>query len=147
MATKKPSTTPEMVQFLLTKSNWSQHRIIKEFRISSKTLSKIANGKFEKKKSGPKFKFLEQHKAYVVEIACLNPRLSAKVISQRFNDHFPHLTISDQKVREIIKENDYRYLSYRKIQLLNEVQITIRYNFSFSLLEDFDEDGQRLQVN
>jgi transcriptional regulator with XRE-family HTH domain len=46
-----------MAQFLLVYEGWSQYRIAKEFAISPKTLTRLANGKYEKKAPGRKPKF------------------------------------------------------------------------------------------
>ena len=138
----KPKITPEMAEFLLASPNWSQSRIAKVFMISSKTISAIANGTYEAKKPGRKPKFQEEHIYYVVECAFLNPRASALSIAQKFMAKFRQLKISDQTVRNILKEHGYRYLYSRKIQALSEVQISIRFNFAYSLINAFDEDDE-----
>ena len=116
-----------MAQFLLVYEGWSQYRIAKEFAISPKILTRLANGEYEKKAPGRKPKFNEEHIAYILECAYLNPRSGAATIAQKFMNKFSPISISDQSVRNIIKAHDYRYLSARKIQKLNEVQIAIRY--------------------
>ena len=45
----KPKITAEMAQALLTCHGWSQYKIAKEFCISSKTVSSIANRIYVKK--------------------------------------------------------------------------------------------------
>ena len=45
-AREKIKITPEMASFLLTSPGWSHAKIIKEFKIPSKTLSSIANGTY-----------------------------------------------------------------------------------------------------
>ena len=80
-ASTKPKITVEMVQFLLASEGWSQYRITKEFAISSKTVSRIANGEYKKKAPGRKRKFDDAHIGYIVECAFLNPRSSALIIA------------------------------------------------------------------
>ena len=116
---KKPSITPETCQYLLANLGWSQSKIYTTFSISSKTVSAISKGEYNPKKAGPKPKFNQVHIDYVLEIAFLNPRMSSATMAQKFKEKFTQLTISATKVREIIKENGFRYLSCRKIQDLN----------------------------
>ena len=68
--------------------------------------------------------------------------MSSATMAQKFKEKFTQLTISATKVREIIKENGFRYLSCRKIQDLNSIQITLRYNFAFQYLDAFDADSE-----
>ena len=110
--------------------------------MSSKTVSAISKGEYNPKKAGPKPKFNQVHIDYVLEIAFLNPRMSSATMAQKFKEKFTQLTISATKVREIIKENGFRYLSCRKIQDLNSIQITLRYNFAFQYLDAFDADSE-----
>ena len=42
-------------------------------------------------------------------------------------------------VRDIIKDNGFKYLNARKIQNLSEIQVTIRYNYACSLLRKIIE--------
>jgi transcriptional regulator with XRE-family HTH domain len=55
-ASTKTKITVKMVQFLLSSEGWSQYKIAKEFAISSETISRIANGEYEKKTPGRKRK-------------------------------------------------------------------------------------------
>ena len=135
----KPKITAEMAQALLTCHGWSQYKIAKEFCISSKTVSSIANRIYVKKVLGRKPKYNEEHIAYIVECVFLNPRASTLAIARKFMVKFPQIKISDETVRKIIKKHGYKYLYARKIQKLTESQIAIRYNFACSMLNAFDE--------
>ena len=111
----KQSITPEICKLLLASPEWSQYKIIKTFAISSKTVSAIANGTYTPSRKGPKTKFTEEHIGHILELAFLNPRMSSKMLAQKFSEKF-RITISDMKIREIIKENGFKYLKARKIQ-------------------------------
>ena len=113
-ASTKPKITVEMVQFLLASEGWSQYRITKEFAISSKTVSRIANEEYEKKAPCRKRKLDDAHIVYIVECAFFNPRSSILTIAQQFMIKFSNIKISDQTVRNIIKEHGFKYLSARK---------------------------------
>ena len=140
--TPKPKINPETVALLLSTPGWNHCRIVKEFAISSKTVTAISKGTYEAQKKGRKPKYQENHIAYIIECTFLDPRASALAISQKFMIKFPTLKICEQSVRNVIKEHGYKYLSARKIQNLNEVQIAIRYNFALSLLNSFDADAE-----
>ena len=107
----------------MASGDWSQYKIVKTFAISSKTVSSIANGTYSPSKVGAKPKFTQQHIDCIVEIAFLYPRLQS--MAQKFKEKFSHLSISVGKVSEIIKEHGFRYLSARKVQDLNTVQIVL----------------------
>ena len=113
-----------MCKVLLASPGWSHGNIIKTFAISSKTVTAIANNTYSPKKAGTKPKFTEAHIDYVLDLAFLNPRLSSESLARKF---------------QTIKKNGFKYLATRKIQELNEVQISVRYNFSFQLLKTFNE--------
>ena len=62
---------------------WSQYIIAKEFAISPKTLTRLANGEYEKKVPDWKPKFNEEHIVYILECAYLNSHSGAATIAQK----------------------------------------------------------------